>query len=135
MGASTGKTFIAIQIAWKLLQTLWNLKRDGSRRPRILFLVDRNILADQAFNAFSTFPEDALVRIKPDEIKKNGLVPTNGSIFLTIIQTFMSGNDSGGNPVPYFGEYQRIILILLLQYSVNFKASILPHSNSSLTFF
>ena len=35
------------------------------RRPRILFLADRNILADQAFNAFSAFPEDALVRIKP----------------------------------------------------------------------
>jgi len=30
------------------------------RRPRILFLADRNILADQAYNAFSAFPEDAM---------------------------------------------------------------------------
>jgi len=81
------------------------LKRDGSRRPRILFLADRNILANQAFNAFSAFPDDAMVRIKPSEIKKKGRVPTNGSIFFTIFQTFMSGWDSEGNPVPYFGEY------------------------------
>jgi hypothetical protein len=32
-----------------------------------------------------------LVRIKPKEIKKKGSVPTNGSIFFTIFQTFMSG--------------------------------------------
>jgi type I restriction enzyme, R subunit len=106
LATGTGKTFIAFQIAWKLFQTRWNLKRDGSRRPRILFLADRNILADQAFNAFSAFAEDALVRINPKEISKNGSVPTNGSIFFTIFQTFMSGKDSDGNSAPYFGAYQ-----------------------------
>jgi len=105
LATGTGKTFIAFQIAWKLFQTRWNLKRDGSRRPRILFLADRNILADQAFNDFSAFPEDALARIRPDEIRKQGRVPTNGSIFFTIFQTFMSGRDKDGNPAPYFGEY------------------------------
>jgi len=68
MATGTGKTFIAFQIAWKLFQTRWNLKRDGVRRPRILFLADRNILADQAFNAFSVFDKDALVRINPLDI-------------------------------------------------------------------
>jgi len=105
LATGTGKTAIAFQIAWKLFQTRWNLNRDGSRRPRILFLADRNILADQAYNSFSAFPEDALVRIKPNEIKKNGKVPTNGSIFFTIFQTFMSGTDAEGKPAPYFGEY------------------------------
>ncbi len=105
LATGTGKTAIAFQIAWKLFQTRWNLKRDGSRRPRILFLADRNILADQAYNSFSSFPEDALVRIKPSEIKKSGKVPTNGSIFFTIFQTFMSGTDAEGLPAPYFGEY------------------------------
>lgn len=105
LATGTGKTAIAFQIAWKLFQTRWNLKRDGSRRPRILFLADRNILADQAFNSFSAFPEDALVRIKPSEIKKKGNVPTNGSIFFTIFQSFMSGTDKEGNPAPYFGAY------------------------------
>lgn len=105
LATGTGKTFIAFQIAWKLFSSRWNLAYDGKRRPRILFLADRNILADQAYNAFSSFPEDALVRIKPTEIKKKGKVPTNGSLFFTIFQTFMSGTDKDGNPVPYFGEY------------------------------
>jgi type I restriction enzyme R subunit len=103
LATGTGKTFIAFQIAWKLFHSRWNLKRDASRRPRILFLADRNILADQAFNAFNAFPEDALVRIKPDDIRKRGSVPTNGSIFFTIFQTFMSGP----NDTPYFGEYPK----------------------------
>ncbi len=107
LATGTGKTAIAFQIAWKLFQTRWNLQRDGSRRPRILFLADRNILANQAFNSFSAFPEDALVRIKPSEIKKKGRVPTNGSIFFTIFQTFMSGTDKEGKPAPYFGEYPK----------------------------
>jgi type I restriction enzyme R subunit len=105
LATGTGKTIIAFQIAWKLFQTRWNLKRDGSRRPRILFLADRNILANQAFNSFSLFPEDALVRISPKEISKSGKVPTNGSIFFTIFQTFMSGTDKEGKPAPYFGAY------------------------------
>ena len=105
LATGTGKTFIAFQVAWKLFQSRWNLKFDGNRRPRILFLADRNILADQAFNAFNAFPEDALVRIKPKEIKKKGSVPTNGSLFFTIFQTFMSGKDRDGNVVPYFGDY------------------------------
>jgi len=105
LATGTGKTFIAFQIAWKLFQTRWNLKRDCSRRPRILFLADRNILADQAFNAFSAFAEDALVRISPKEISKKGMVPTNGSIFFTIFQTFMSGTDQEGKAAPYFGAY------------------------------
>jgi len=59
LATGTGKTFIAFQIAWKLFHSRWNLTREPSRRPRILFLADRNILADQAYNAFSAFPEDA----------------------------------------------------------------------------
>lgn len=101
LATGTGKTFIAFQVAWKLYQTRWNLKRDGQRRPRILFLADRNILADQAFNSFSSFPEDAMVRISPLDIRKKGNVPTNGSIFFTIFQTFMSGP----NNTPYYGDY------------------------------
>ncbi len=90
LATGTGKTAIAFQIAWKLFQTRWNLNRDGKRRPRILFLADRNILADQAVNSFSAFSDDAMVRIKPKEVKKTGKVPTNGSIFFTIFQSFMA---------------------------------------------
>jgi type I restriction enzyme, R subunit len=105
LATGTGKTFIAFQIAWKLFHSRWNLSREPTRRPRILFLADRNLLADQAYNAFSSFPEDALVRIAPDDIRKKGKVPKNGSIFFTIFQTFMSGPLKDGQPSPYFGEY------------------------------
>jgi type I restriction enzyme, R subunit len=105
LATGTGKTSIAFQIAWKLYESRWNLKKDGTRRPRILFLADRNILADQAFNSFLTFPEDALVRINPKGIKKLGSVPKNGSIFFTIFQTFMSGKNKDGQETPYFGDY------------------------------
>ena len=94
LATGTGKTFIAFQIAWKLFHSRWNLSRQPSRRPLILFLADRNILADQAYNAFSAFPEDALVRIEPDDIRKKGKVPKNGSLFFTIFQTFMASTSS-----------------------------------------
>jgi type I restriction enzyme R subunit len=110
LATGTGKTAIAFQIAWKLFQTRWTVRQahrpdEPARRPRILFLADRNILADQAFNSFSAFADDALVRIKPSEVKKDGRVPTNGSIFFTIFQSFMSGRDKEGNPKPNFGQY------------------------------
>ncbi|MDE8350012.1 MAG: DEAD/DEAH box helicase family protein [Acidocella sp.] len=105
LATGTGKTFIAFQLAWKLFQSRWNISGQPTRRPRILFLADRNILADQAYNAFSAFPEDALVRIAPDAIRKRGSVPKNGSIFFTIFQTFMSGRDAAGEPAPNFTGY------------------------------
>ena len=110
LATGTGKTFIAFQLAWKLFQSRWNLKdwkenTAPTRRPRVLFLADRNILADQAYNAFSAFPDDALVRIDPTDISKQGRVPKNGNIFFTIFQTFMSGPAKDGQASPYFGEY------------------------------
>ncbi len=110
LATGTGKTSIAFQIAWKLFQAKWNLSGEPTRRPRILFLADRNNLAGQALNdftSFNAFSEDALVRIDPESIAKRGRVPTNGSIFFTIFQTFMTGKDAEGNPSPSFGEYQR----------------------------
>ena len=101
LATGTGKTFIAFQLAWKLFQSRWNRSGDATRRPRILFLADRNILANQAYNAFSAFPEDALVRIEPGEIKKKGKVPKNGNLFFTIFQTFLSGPGESA----YFGQY------------------------------
>ena len=108
LATGTGKTSIAFQIAWKLFATRWNLLGNAERQPRILFLADRNTLADQAYNdftAFGAFADDALVRIAPDEIRKKGKVPKNGNIFFTIFQTFMSGPPKDGKPSPYFGEY------------------------------
>lgn len=112
LATGTGKTRIAFQIAWKLFYTKWNLK-SSDRQPRILFLADRNVLADQAFNEFSAFPEDALVRIKPSEVSKKGRVPTNGSIFFTIFQSFMTASPSGNSEFN-FGDYPRDFFDLII---------------------
>ncbi|WP_165856263.1 EcoAI/FtnUII family type I restriction enzme subunit R [Marinobacter sp. JSM 1782161] len=109
LATGTGKTAIAFQITWKLFHARWSRSAQASgepgRQPRILFLADRNILANQAFNDFSAFPQDALVRIDPETIRKKGRVPKNGSLFFTIFQTFMTGRDENGDPAPNFGDY------------------------------
>jgi len=111
LATGTGKTAIAFQIAWKLFHARWSLTDEPTRRPRILFLADRNILADQAYNSFSAFPEDALVRIDPATIRKKGRVPKNGSIFFTIFQTFMSGEDGEENYGDYPPDFFDFIII------------------------
>jgi len=91
-GTGTGKTSIAFQIIWKLFQARWNLSGQPSRRPRILFLADRNNLADQALNDFTAFAsseENALARIEPAELLKKGRVPTNASGVPPISWTYL----------------------------------------------
>ncbi|MEY8204824.1 MAG: DEAD/DEAH box helicase family protein, partial [Bermanella sp.] len=111
LATGTGKTCIAFQLAWKIFHSRWSLSAQrnpslAKKRPRILFLADRNVLANQAFNDFGPFGDDAIVRIEPSEIKKKGAVPKNASVFFTIFQTFMSGGeDEQGNDTPYFGDY------------------------------
>jgi type I restriction enzyme R subunit len=108
LATGTGKTSIAFQILWKLFQARWNLSGEPKRRPRILFLADRNTLADQAFNdftGFAAFEDNALARLDPDTLRKKGRVPTNASVFLTIFQTFMCGPVVEGKPTPWFGQY------------------------------
>lgn len=109
LATGTGKTFIAFQIAYKLFETRWNLRMTNTR-PKILFLADRNVLANQAKNDFGGFKDDAMVRIKPGSVAKNGQVPTNGSVFFTIFQTFMCGPDDS----PYFGQYPKDFFDLII---------------------
>jgi type I restriction enzyme, R subunit len=111
LATGTGKTNIAFQIAWKLFNARWNLKRDGERRPRILFLADRNILANQAYLAFSAFEDGVCVRIDPEQIAKKGRVPTNGSIFFTIFQTFMSAGSGEVNYRGYPADFFDLVII------------------------
>ncbi|RYD84204.1 MAG: DEAD/DEAH box helicase, partial [Verrucomicrobiaceae bacterium] len=110
LATGTGKTAVAFQIAWKLFQARWNLgdwrgTGEPTRRPRILFLADRNILADQAYNSFSAFEPDALVRISPAEIRKKGRVPKNGSVFFTIFQSVMTEGGSEEEPAFNYQDY------------------------------
>ena len=80
---------IAFQMAYKLFQARWSLDRIGVRRPRILFLADRNVLVDQAMNTFNPMEKDIL-KINGVEIKKRGgKVPKNSNIFFGIYQALV----------------------------------------------
>ena len=104
MATGTGKTYTAFQICWKLYETNWN-NRGTEQKPRILFISDRNILANQAKNDFEQFPEDAMERVTPELIhdkKHNGKLPTARHLYFTIFQTVMSNDDSGQ---PYYKQW------------------------------
>jgi len=69
MATGTGKTVAAFQICWKLWSSRWN--RTGEyRKPRILFLADRNVLVDdpkdKTFAAFG----DARFKIEKGHVSK-----------------------------------------------------------------
>ena len=119
MATGTGKTYTAFQICWKLTQTKWNTK-GVDRAPRILFISDRNILANQAINDFDQFPEDAMCRVTPKELKKNNYkVPTARNLYFTIFQTMMTSPNAqkaeeqgitlteGASDQPYYMQYER----------------------------
>ena len=119
MATGTGKTYTAFQICWKLTQTKWNTK-GVERAPRILFIADRNILANQAINDFDQFPEDAMCRVTPKELRKNNYkVPTARNLYFTIFQTMMTSPNAqkaeeqgiklaeGSNDQPYYMQYER----------------------------
>ena len=119
MATGTGKTYTAFQICWKLTQTKWTTK-GVERAPRILFISDRNILANQAINDFDQFPEDAMCRVTPKELKKNNYkVPTARNLYFTIFQTMMTSPNAqkaeeqgitlpeGSTDQPYYMQYER----------------------------
>jgi len=86
LATGTGKTYIAFQVVYRLFEAKWS--RDGTpRRPKVLFLADRNVLADQAFNTFNPLERD-IIRVNGKEIRKRGgRVPTNANVFFAIYQS------------------------------------------------
>src|SRR3990172_277609 len=70
MATGTGKTDVAFQICWKLWSTRWN--RTGEhRRPKILYLADRNILVDQPKDGIFAAFGDARCKIESGEVVKS----------------------------------------------------------------
>lgn len=102
LATGTGKTTIAFQVAWKLFRSRWN-KRGDDRRPRVLFIADRNILVEQAMGDFEPL-ESEIVRVNGDAIRKKGTIPTNGNIFFSIYQA-IAGKPKDQPDKPYFMDY------------------------------
>ncbi len=70
MATGTGKTAVAFQICWKLWNGRWNRKGEH-RRPRILYLADRNILIDQPKDGIFAVFGDARYKIESGEVVKS----------------------------------------------------------------
>jgi type I restriction enzyme R subunit len=111
LATGTGKTFIAFQIVHKVFQARWNRDNLGARRPRVLFLADRNILADQAINTFNPYEKD-LIKINGEEVRKrNGVVPTNAHIFFAIYQAIAERENIEGYYKAYPKDFFDLVLI------------------------
>lgn len=70
MATGTGKTLVAFQICWKLWSARWNRTGDH-RKPRILFLADRNILVDDPYSKMFAPFGDARAKIEGGEAVKS----------------------------------------------------------------
>ncbi len=104
LATGTGKTPIAFQICWKLWSARWN--RTGEhRRPRILYLADRNVLVDdpkdKTFAAFG----DAKVKIE------NGQAPKSREIYFSIYQALAKDANRPGLYREYAPDFFDLIIV------------------------
>ena len=69
LATGTGKTVVAFQICWKLWSSRWNRTGEAQRRPRILYLADRNILVDDPKDKIFAPFGDARHKIEGEAVK------------------------------------------------------------------
>jgi type I restriction enzyme R subunit len=101
LATGTGKTFLALQIIWKLWSSTW---REG-RRPRILYLADRNILVDQPIaREFRPVFGDAVWKIR-------GEVKTGREIYFALYQALADSGDALGIFRDYPSDYFDLIVV------------------------
>jgi len=92
MATGTGKTFVAFQIAWKLIKSKWFERQHPDRPGRLLFLADRIVLRDQAYNVFSPFSDG---KTEP-RFKIEGYPPSlSRDLYFGIYQTLWSPVEGG----------------------------------------
>lgn len=92
MATGTGKTFVAFQVVWKLFKSGWLQKRHPDRPARMLFLADRIVLRNQAYNTFSPF---ATGTSDPRWLIEGPPLNFNRDLYFGIYQTLWSPDDSG----------------------------------------
>ncbi len=87
MATGTGKTFVAMQVVWKLWSTGW----PGGRKPRVLYLADRNILVDQPIQReFKPVFGDAIWKLGGGEAK------TGRDVYFALYQSLADSGDALG---------------------------------------
>jgi type I restriction enzyme, R subunit len=101
LATGTGKTFLALQIVWKLWSSAW---RTG-RKPRILYLADRNILIDQPIaREFQPVFGDAVWKIR-------GEAKTGREIYFALYQALADSGDALGVFRDYPPDYFDLIVV------------------------
>lgn len=104
MATGTGKTTTAFQICWKLWSSHWNLKGDH-RRPRILYLADRNILVDDPQSKdFAPFG-DAAHKIE------NGKAVNSREMYFAIYQAIAADENRPGLYKEYTPDFFDLIIV------------------------
>ncbi|MBS1808375.1 MAG: DEAD/DEAH box helicase family protein, partial [Acidobacteria bacterium] len=104
MATGTGKTMVAFQICWKLWSSRWNTSGDY-RRPRILFLADRNILVDDPKDKiFSTFG-DARWKIE------NGVANKGRELYFAIYQALAKDENRPGLYKEFAPDFFDLIIV------------------------
>lgn len=92
MATGTGKTFVAFQIVWKLVKSGWLQRLHPERPGRVLFLADRVVLRDQAYNTFAPFADGT----SDPRFKIEGHPPNlTRDLYFGIYQTLWSPDEEG----------------------------------------
>jgi len=104
MATGTGKTAVAFQICWKLWNTRWNIVGEH-RRPKILFLADRNILVDDPKDKTFLPFGDARHKIE------NGIVTLGRDIYFAIYQAIAEDENRPGLYRQYPTDFFDLIIV------------------------
>ncbi|MDR0882676.1 MAG: DEAD/DEAH box helicase family protein [Candidatus Adiutrix sp.] len=105
MATGTGKTVVAFQICWKLWSSKWNAKADPTRKPRILYLADRNFLVDD--------PKDKTFAIFGDARHKieGGLITHGREIYFSTYQSLAGDANRPGLYRDFAPDFFDLIIV------------------------
>jgi type I restriction enzyme R subunit len=106
MATGTGKTVVAFQICWKLWSSRWNRdSRKEYRRPRVLYLADRNILIDDPKDKTFTPFGDARWKIE------NGIASKSREMYFAIYQAIAKDEHRPGLYREYAPDFFDLIIV------------------------
>jgi type I restriction enzyme R subunit len=105
MATGTGKTVVAFQICYKLWESHWNRASDPVKRPRILFLADRNILVDDPKDKTFVPFGDARHKIE------NGEVVQSREMYFAIYQAISEDEKRPGLYKEYARDFFDLIIV------------------------
>jgi type I restriction enzyme R subunit len=96
MATGTGKTYVAFQIAWKLVKS--------GHMKRVLYLADRNVLRNQAYNTFEPFGQAR-------DVIESGHALKSRDIYLSIYQAMYTGEEGKRLYQQYPPDFFDLIII------------------------